>query len=231
MSETFEISVLTATATSSMEILDWILHLDKHLEAVITYMGPWFYGLVTAIIFGETGLVIAPFLPGDSLLFAVGAFAAKPEFNLNVWYFLPLLIVAAIVGDAVNYSIGKWVGPAIFRKDTGWLMNKQHLLRAQAFYEKYGGKAIVLARFLPILRTFAPFVAGIGGMQYRRFWFYNVIGGVAWVTLFLMGGYVFGEQEFVKKNFHVVILAIIFISVLPVAWEWWKARSEAKRSA
>lgn len=211
-----------------MEILDWILHLDKHLEVVINYLGPWFYVLVAGIIFSETGLVIAPFLPGDSLLFAVGAFAARPEYNLNVWYFLPLLIAAAIIGDAVNYAIGKWVGPAIFRKDTGWLMNKQHLLRAQAFYEKYGGKAIVLARFLPILRTFAPFVAGIGGMQYKRFWFYNVIGGVAWVTLFLMGGYIFGEQEIVKKNFHIVIVAIIFISVVPIAWEWWKARSEKK---
>ncbi len=211
-----------------MEILDWLLHLDKHLETVINYLGPWFYALVTAIIFSETGLVIAPFLPGDSLLFAVGAFAAKPEFNLNIWYFLPLLIAAAILGDAVNYWIGKWVGPAIFRKDTGWLMNKQHLLRAQAFYEKYGGKAIVLARFLPILRTFAPFVAGIGGMQYKRFWFYNVIGGVAWVSLFLLGGYAFGELEIVKKYFHLVIVAIIFISVLPVAYEWWRAVSDKK---
>ncbi|MCC6509754.1 MAG: DedA family protein [Pirellulaceae bacterium] len=207
-----------------MEILDWILHMDEHLGELITQMGGWFYALLVAIIFSETGLVIAPFLPGDSLLFAVGAFAAKPEYNLSISWLLPLLIAAAIVGDAVNYAIGKWVGPQIFRRDTGWLLNKHHLLRAQAFYDKHGGKAIVLARFLPILRTFAPFVAGIGGMQYRRFWFYNVIGAIAWVSLFLIGGYVFGNQEIVKKNFHIVILGIIFVSAVPIAWEWWQAR-------
>jgi membrane-associated protein len=213
-----------------MQILDWIIHLDQHLGELITQMGGWFYALVVAIIFGETGLVIAPFLPGDSLLFAVGAFAAKPEYNLNVWYLLPMLIVAAVIGDAVNYAVGKWVGPQVFKRDTGWLLNKQHLYRAQAFYDKHGGKAIVLARFLPILRTFAPFVAGIGGMQYGKFWMYNVVGGIAWVSLFLLGGYVFGNQEIVKRNFHVVILAIVAISALPVAYEYWKARQKLDRS-
>ncbi len=211
-----------------MQIIDWIVHMDEHLGYLITQMGGWFYALVAAVIFGETGLVVTPFLPGDSLLFAIGAFAAKPEYHLNIWLMLPLLITAAIVGDAVNYAIGKWVGPQIFRRDTGWLLNKQHLLRAQAFYEKYGGKAIVLSRFLPILRTFAPFVAGIGGMEYRKFWMYNVVGGITWVSLFLLGGYAFGELEFVKHNFHIVIVAIILISVVPIAWEWWKSYREAK---
>ncbi len=144
---------------------------------------------------------------------------------------LPLLIVAAVLGDAVNYAIGKWMGPQIFRKDTGWLLNKSHLLRAQHFYEKHGGKAIILARFLPIVRTFAPFVAGIGRMQYRRFWMYNVVGGILWVSLFLIGGYLFGNVPIVKKNFPIVIVAIIFLSVLPIAFEWWKAYREKKALA
>jgi membrane-associated protein len=211
-----------------MEIIDWILHLDEHLAAFAVQLGPWFYALLFAIIFGETGLVIAPFLPGDSLLFALGALAASQPDSLSIAVLVPLLTVAAIVGDAVNYAIGKWVGPQIFRKDTGWVMNKNHLLRAQAFYVKHGAKAIVLARFLPILRTFAPFVAGIGGMQYRRFWLYNVLGGVLWVSLFLIGGYAFGTRPLVKDNFHIVILAIIVISALPIAYEWLKAFREGK---
>ena len=211
-----------------MEIIEWILHLDKHLAEFADQLGPWFYGLLFAIIFGETGLVIAPFLPGDSLLFAVGALAASQPDSLSIAVLLPLLIVAAIIGDAVNYAIGKWVGPQIFRKETGWLLNKNHLLRAQAFYDKHGAKAIVLARFLPILRTFAPFVAGIGGMQYRRFWLYNVVGGVAWVSLFLIGGYAFGTRPFVKDRFPLVILAIVVISALPIAYEWFKAYRESR---
>jgi len=211
-----------------MEIIEWILHLDKHLAEFADQLGPWFYGLLFAIIFGETGLVIAPFLPGDSLLFAVGALAASQPDSLSIAVLLPLLIVAAIIGDAVNYAIGKWVGPQIFRRETGWLLNKNHLLRAQAFYDKHGAKAIVLARFLPILRTFAPFVAGIGGMQYRRFWLYNVVGGVAWVSLFLIGGYAFGTRPFVKDRFPLVILAIVVISALPIAYEWFKAYRESR---
>lgn len=205
-----------------MEIIEWIVHMDEHLGHLIGWMGGWFYALLAAVIFSETGLVIAPFLPGDSLLFAVGALAARQPDELSIYVLYPLLIFAAVAGDAANYSIGKWVGPQVFRRDTGWLMNKKHLLRAEAFYEKYGSKAIVLSRFLPILRTFAPFVAGIGGMEYRRFWVYNVIGGVTWVSLFLLGGYLFGKQPFVKDNFHFVIIAIIFLSVIPIAWEWWK---------
>lgn len=214
-----------------MEYIEWILHFDKHLAEFAEQFGGWFYGLLFAIIFSETGLVIAPFLPGDSLLFAVGALAAGQPDSIRIEILLPLLIVAAILGDATNYAIGKWVGPQVFRKDTGWLLNKNHLLRAQAFYEKHGGKAIVLARFLPILRTFAPFVAGIGGMQYRRFWIYNVVGAFAWVGLFLIGGYAFGTQPFVKKNFHVVILAIVFISFLPIVYEWYKSRRESAKDS
>lgn len=220
-----------APEAQSMEIIEWIVHMDEHLGQIIVQMGAWFYVLMVAIIFGETGLVVTPFLPGDSLLFAIGALAAAQPDDLNTLVLLPLLIAAAIIGDAVNYAIGKWVGPQIFRRDTGWLMNKQHLLRAQRFYERYGAKAIVLARFLPILRTFAPFVAGIGGMHYRRFWLYNVLGGIAWVSLFLLGGYCFGNYSMVKRNFHMVILAIIFISVLPIAWEWLKALRERKAAS
>ncbi len=214
-----------------MELLSWILHLDEHLAEVIGWMGTWFYALVFGIVFCETGLVITPFLPGDSLLFAVGALAASESSTIQIWLMLPLLIVAAVLGDAVNYAIGKWMGPQIFRKDTGWLLNKSHLLRAQHFYEKHGGKAIILARFLPIVRTFAPFVAGIGRMQYRRFWMYNVVGGILWVSIFLIGGYLFGNVPIVKKNFPIVIVAIIFLSVLPIAFEWWKAYREKKALA
>ncbi len=152
-----------------MEVIDWILHLDKHLAEFADQLGPWFYALLFAIIFGETGLVIAPFLPGDSLLFAVGALAASQPDSLSITVLIPLLIVAAIIGDAVNYAIGKWVGPQIFRKDTGWLLNKNHLLRAQAFYDKHGAKAIVLARFLPILRTFAPLSPELVGCNTSAF--------------------------------------------------------------
>lgn len=213
-----------------MDILSWILHLDQHLADAISAMGGWFYVVLFAIVFCETGLIITPFLPGDSLLFAVGAVAATHSDQLNIYWLLPLLIAAAIAGDAVNYAIGKWIGPRIFRTESGWLLNKQHLVRAQLFYEKYGGKAIFLARFLPILRTFAPFVAGIGKMPMRKFWFYNVMGGFCWVSIFLIGGFFFGSWPFVKKNFHMIILAIIFISILPVVWEWYRARQESKHA-
>ncbi len=205
-------------------VIDWVLHLDHHLGDVIGWMGPWFYALMFGVVFCETGLVITPFLPGDSLLFALGSLARTQPEHLNLWLLMPLLIVAAIAGDAVNYAIGKYVGPRIFYKETGWLLNKAHLLKAQAFYLKHGGKAIVLARFLPIVRTFAPFVAGIGNMEYRKFWFYNATGGTVWVTLFLLGGYWFSNFKVVQDNFSLVILAIIFISIIPIAYEWYQAR-------
>lgn len=211
-------------------LVDLFLHLDVHLDNMAVSLGPWLYLILFAIIFCETGLVVTPFLPGDSLLFAVGALSASTG-NPNLVLLLPLLIVAAVAGDAVNYWIGRVLGPKVFQREHSWLLNKKHLLRAQAFYEKHGGKTIVLARFVPIVRTFAPFVAGVGTMSYRRFWTFNVIGGIAWVALFLIGGYSFGTMPFVKSNFHIVIFGIIGVSVLPIAWEWWAARRRAPEPA
>lgn len=210
-----------------MWAIDIFLHLDKHLNDLAGQMGAWLDGLLFLIIFCETGLVVTPFLPGDSLLFAVGALAAREGSPIQVPLTAALLCIAAVLGDAVNFSIGKWVGPAIFHKDTGRLLNKQHLLRAQRFYEKHGGKTIFLARFVPIIRTFAPFVAGIGKMNYVRFAIYNVTGGVTWVLSFLLAGYWFGNQPWVKDSFHWVIIAIILISVIPVVVEFIRARREA----
>ncbi len=208
-----------------MNLLDWLLHLDTHLNSMATSMGPWLYVVLFAIIFCETGLVVTPFLPGDSLLFAVGALAATAGSPIQLTWLIPLLIIAAVAGDAVNYACGRFVGPKVFQWEGSWLLNRKHLDRAQSFYEKYGSKTIVLARFVPIVRTFAPFVAGIGQMQYRRFWFYNVIGGITWVVLFLLLGYWFGNLEIVKKNFELVIFGIVGLSVLPMVVEWWRTRS------
>jgi len=210
-------------------LIDVMLHLDRYLNQWAGMMGGWLYALLFAVIFAETGLVVTPFLPGDSLLFAVGALAATEGSPINVWLVGILMTVAAILGDAVNYSIGKYVGPKVFSRESSRLLNKEHLLRARKFYERHGGKTIILARFLPIIRTFAPFVAGIGAMSYSLFAAYNVIGGVAWVWSFLLLGYWFGNREIVKKNFTLVILAIIVISVIPVAVEFIKARKAAAR--
>ncbi len=213
--------------------MDWIhqavdifLHLDKHLNGAAGQMGMWLYGLLFAIIFCETGLVVTPFLPGDSLLFAVGSLAAEDGSPIRLPLIAIMLCAAAVLGDAANFAIGKWVGPAIFHKDTGRLLNKQHLLRAHRFYEKHGGKTIFLARFIPIIRTFAPFVAGIGKMNYFRFALYNVTGGITWVMMFLVAGFWFGKRPWVKGNFHWVIVAIIVISVVPVIIEYIRARRE-----
>jgi membrane-associated protein len=208
------------------QFLDFFLHLDKHLGDLCQSYGGWTYAILFAIIFAETGLVIAPFLPGDSLLFAAGALAATG--SLNPWWLFILLTIAAIVGDGVNYAIGWVLGPKVMTdKHKKWL-KKEHLAKTHAFYEKYGGKTIILARFVPIVRTFAPFVAGIGTMSYARFAVYNVVGGVLWVAGFIYAGYVFGNLETVKRNFHLVILAIIFISWLPIALEYWKARRQKR---
>jgi membrane-associated protein len=212
------------------QAIDIFLHLDKHLNNLAAQLGVWLDGLLFLIVFCETGLVITPFLPGDSLLFAVGALAARPDSPIHLPLTVVLMCVAAVVGDAVNFAIGKWAGPAIFHKDTGRFLNKQHLLRAQRFYEKYGGKTIFLARFVPIIRTFAPFVAGIGRMNYLRFAIYNVTGGISWVTAFLLGGYWFGNQPWVKNRFHWVIVAIVVISLVPVAVEYLRARREGRNS-
>ncbi len=205
------------------QLFEWILHVDRHLEELITAWGAiWFYLIVFGIVFCETGLVVIPFLPGDSLLFAAGALCANTSLSLAV--LIPLLIAAAIVGDAVNYWIGYQVGPRVFRSETSWWLNRKHLDRAQGFYERYGGKAIIFARFIPIVRTFAPFVAGIGKMHFGRFWMYNIVGAVAWVTLFLVAGYWFGNWEPIKKNFSYVTLGIIVVSVMPILIEWLIAR-------
>lgn len=208
------------------QFIDVILHLDAHLSQWSQMMGPWMYVLLFAIIFAETGLVVTPFLPGDSLLFAAGALCAIPEAGLNAMLLTVLLIVAGIIGDAVNYTVGHHLGPRVFTQDKGLLFNREHLVRTQKFYEKHGPFTIVIARFVPIVRTFAPFVAGIGKMSYTRFASYNVIGAIAWVTIFIWAGYIFGNVPAVKRNFHVVILAIIVISVIPVVVEFIKSRRQ-----
>lgn len=202
------------------QIVDIFFHLDAHLNEWAGILGTWLYLFLFVVVFCETGLVVTPFLPGDSLLFAVGALAATEGSPLSVSALVIVLCAAAIVGDAVNYAIGYRVGPKVFTSEESWVFNKQYLLRTQEFYNRHGGKTIILARFVPIIRTFAPFVAGIGSMGYRRFAAFNVLGGVAWVTLFLLGGYSFGNVPLVKRNFHFVIVAIIVLSLLPPVVEY-----------
>jgi membrane-associated protein len=201
--------------------------LDIDAAAMNSYahaLGPWLYVVLFAIIFAETGLVVTPFLPGDSLLFAVGAVAAHPDSPIQLGLVAALLIVAAIVGDAINYAVGLYLGPKVFSRPDSWLLNQKHLARAHQFYEEHGGVTIILARFIPIVRTFAPFVAGIGKMTYPRFAVYNVTGGVVWILLFLIGGWKFGSSEIVQRNFKLVIVAIVVISVLPAGFEMIRAR-------
>lgn len=216
---------------SILYVIDVVLHLDRYLAQLSAYMGNWTYAILFLIVFAETGLIVTPFLPGDSLLFAAGALIALPDSGLSFPMMFTLLLVAAIVGDAVNYAAGRAIGPRVFRSETSRLLNKEHLIRAQKFYEKYGGKAVFLARFAPIIRTFAPFVAGVGKMNYSKFWFYNVSGAVCWVGSFLIAGFYFGSMPIVKKYFHLVIIGIVVVSLLPVAYEWYVARKEAKASA
>ncbi|MDD2815573.1 MAG: DedA family protein [Thiotrichaceae bacterium] len=206
--------------------LDILLHSDKHLADIFTQYGLWIYAILFLIIFAETGLVVTPFLPGDSLLFATGALAATGGFNPHLM--VALLIVAAILGDTVNYWIGSYFGVKVFNKPKSRFFNPEHLRRTHAFYEKYGGKTIIFARFIPIIRTFAPFVAGIGEMSYAKFLSFNVIGGIVWVASFIYAGFWFGGMPIVKKNFTLVILAIIVISILPAVIEVWRHRRETK---
>lgn len=210
-------------------LIDVFLHLDIHLNAMAASMGPWLYVVLFLVIFCETGLVVMPFLPGDSLIFAVGALASVEGSVIELPYAIVLLIFAAVLGDAVNYAAGKYIGPKVFSKDTGRWLNKKHLLSAHNFYEKYGGKTIVLARFIPIIRTFAPFVAGIGKMGYIHFAVYNILGAIIWVLLFALSGYYFAGTAAVKHHFHYVIAAIIFISVLPAVYEFIKAKRDAAK--
>ena len=211
------------------KLVDFIVHIDRHLAEIIASYGLWTYAVLWLIIFAETGLVVTPFLPGDSLLFAAGTFCAKPETGLNVHLMAVLLWVAAVLGDTVNYWLGARIGPAVFKREDSVFLRKKHLERAHAFFEKYGGRAIILARFVPIVRTFVPFVAGVGKMHYGRFITYNVVGGFIWIYFFLYAGYWFGGLPFIQRNFKLVILAIIIISVLPIVWETWRAWQEAKR--
>jgi membrane-associated protein len=205
------------------QLVDFVLHVDQHLVELTDLYGAWVYAILFAIVFLETGVVVTPFLPGDSLLFAAGAIAAAPGSALNVHLLFLLLFVAAVAGDSLNYTIGDRIGPRVFREKWRFL-NRKHLLRAQAFYEKHGGKTIFLARFVPIIRTFAPFVAGIGTMSYRRFLMFNVVGGLVWVSLFLYAGYFFGRLPVVRDNFSLVIIAIIVLSVVPIVVEVLRAR-------
>jgi membrane-associated protein len=201
------------------QALEYVRHLDVYLNQLAAWNLPGFYAVLFVVIFCETGLVVTPFLPGDSLLFALGAMAATAGTPLSLPLLAVLLIVAAVLGDAVNYAIGYRLGPKVFKYEKSWFFNKKHLLHAQEFYEKYGSKTIILARFIPIVRTFAPFVAGIGTMRYPRFFLYNVVGGIAWVLLCLLSGLYFGQIPWVKRHFEVVVVAIIVISVMPMVLE------------
>ena len=197
--------------------MEVILHIDKYLNIIIQNYGLGVYIILFLIIFCETGLVFTPFLPGDSLLFAIGALSAQG--SINIYFILILLMIAAILGDTVNYHVGKYIGPRAFTENSRFL-KKEYMDKTNQFYEKYGAKTIVLARFVPIVRTFAPFIAGIGKMSYWKFLWYNALGGIAWVSLFILGGYFFGNMPLVKENFTLVILAIIVISFIPPIWEY-----------
>jgi membrane-associated protein len=207
-------------------IVDIFLHIDIHLNAIIQSCGNWTYLLLFIIIFAETGLVVTPFLPGDSLLFATGALAAIGSFNI-FWLFI-ILLSAAIIGDSVNYAIGKIFGERLFQKENSRIFKKKYLTRTHKFYEKYGGKTIILARFIPIVRTFAPFVAGVGKMSYLYFFIYNITGAILWVSVFVLGGFYFGNVPIVKHNFSIVIFAIIILSVLPAVIEFWRHHKNKK---
>lgn len=213
------------------KLFDFILHIDRHLAEIIAAYGLWTYVILFLIIFAETGLVVMPLLPGDSLLFAAGAFCAKPETGLNVHAMALLLFVAAVIGDTLNYWIGHKIGPAVFKREDSIWLRKKHLEKAHEFFEKYGGRAVILARFVPIVRTFVPFVAGVGSMTYSRFIAYNIIGGFVWIYFFTYAGFLFGNQPFVQKNFKLVIVAIIILSVVPIVVEFikgWRQSRAAK---
>jgi membrane-associated protein len=210
------------------DFVDFIIHLDRHLSYILENFGIWCYLLFFVIIFAETGLVVTPFLPGDSLLFALGTFAARG--SLNVALVFIILSAAAVLGDNANYTIGKYFGSIILKRQGAWFLKREHIDRTHKFYERYGAKTIVLARFVPIVRTFAPFVAGVGKMGYTRFFTYNVIGGVLWITVFVFGGFFFGNIRIIRENFTFTIFAIIIISILPAVIEVLKERRRKKKA-
>jgi membrane-associated protein len=204
--------------------VDLFLHLDKHLAQLVGEYGTWTYLLLFIIIFCETGLVVTPILPGDSLLFAAGAIAALDSAPLNPQLLVVLLTIAAILGDAVNYHIGRYFGPKVFAFENSRFFNRKHLLKTQEFYDRYGGKTLIIARFVPIVRTFAPFLAGAGTMNYGKFAIYNVTGAILWVVIGIYAGYLFGNVKIVQENFSLVIIAIVVISLLPAVFEYWRTR-------
>ncbi len=203
-------------------IFDYFIHLDKYLDVLIKSSGIWIYVILFVIIFCETGLVVTPFLPGDSLLFACGTFAALGSLDISA--VIILLSVSAVLGDTVNYWVGSYVGPKVFHFEGNRFFNRDHLMKTHEFYERHGGKTIIIARFIPIIRTFAPFVAGIGAMSYKRFIVYNIAGGISWILTFSLGGFYFGNIPAVKNNFTMVIMAIIIISVMPAVVEYFRQR-------
>ncbi|WP_159564870.1 DedA family protein [Budvicia diplopodorum] len=211
-------------------LIDFILHIDVHLAQIFADYGIWVYGILFLILFCETGLVVTPFLPGDSLLFVAGALSALPTNDINVHAMVVLMIAAAILGDAVNYTIGRIFGEKLFRNPNSKIFRKSYLDKTHAFYEKHGGKTVILARFVPIVRTFAPFVAGMGHMSYRHFAAYNVIGAVVWVVLFTYAGYIFGDLKIVQENLKLLIVAIIIISILPGVIEVLRHRRTAGKN-
>lgn len=210
-----------------LQAVDFFLHLDKYLDQLIAFAGPWTYVALFAIIFCETGLVVTPFLPGDSLLFAVGAFCALGSLDLGLS--MLLLFVAAVLGDAVNYHIGQFLGPKVFERPHSRIFRKEYLEKTQGFYHRYGGKTVIIARFVPIVRTFAPFLAGMGTMKYSRFLTFNVLGAALWVGLILPAGFIFGQVPIVKQNFSLVVFGIIGVSLLPAVYEIWHARSGSSK--
>ncbi|HAT2867774.1 TPA: DedA family protein [Serratia marcescens] len=210
-------------------IIDFILHIDVHLAELVAQYGMWVYAILFLILFCETGLVVTPFLPGDSLLFVAGALAALPTNDLNVHTMVALMAVAAIIGDAVNYTIGRLFGEKLFSNPNSKIFRRSYLDKTHQFYEKHGGKTIILARFVPIVRTFAPFVAGMGHMSYRHFAAYNVIGALVWVLLFTYAGYLFGDLPVVQENLKLLIVGIIIVSILPGGIEIWRHKRAAAR--
>lgn len=204
-------------------LIDFILHIDVHLSSLIVNYGVWVYAILFLIIFCETGLVVTPFLPGDSLLFVAGTLAGIPQNNMNIHLLALLLIAAAILGDAVNYTVGRKLGERLFSNPNSKIFKQKYLEQTHAFYEKHGGKTIVLARFVPIVRTFAPFVAGMGKMSYRYFATYNVVGGSVWVLLFLYLGYLFGNIPIIQKNLYIVLIIVLVLSIVPIFIEFIKA--------
>ena len=212
-------------------VIDFILHIDVHLAELVAQYGVWVYAILFLILFCETGLVVTPFLPGDSLLFVAGALAALPTNDLNVHTMVALMIAAAIIGDAVNYTIGRLFGEKLFSNPNSKIFRRSYLDKTHAFYDKHGGKTIILARFVPIVRTFAPFVAGMGHMSYRHFAIFNVVGALLWVLLFTYAGYLFGNVSVVQENLKLLIVAIIVLSILPGVIEVWRHKRAAKKSA